>query len=71
MYVKTRTNQLKSVKVKTISQGKFLSSSILGYLVSFEDLCEEILQARLKLDEKIKEANEKFPINLEISEWMP
>ncbi|KAL4567582.1 hypothetical protein LXL04_023170 [Taraxacum kok-saghyz] len=42
-----------------------------GYLVSFEDLCEEILQARLKLDEKIKEANEKFPINLEISEWMP
>ena len=37
----------------------------------FEDLCEEILQARLKLYEKIKETNEKFPINLEISEWMP
>ncbi|KAL4566669.1 hypothetical protein LXL04_030789 [Taraxacum kok-saghyz] len=44
---------------------------VVGYLVSFEDLYEEILQARLKLDEKINETNEKFPINLEISEWMP
>ncbi|KAL4573646.1 hypothetical protein LXL04_020460 [Taraxacum kok-saghyz] len=42
-----------------------------GYLVSFEDLCEEIFQEMLKLNEKIKETNEKFPINLEISEWMP
>ncbi|KAL4563489.1 hypothetical protein LXL04_027532 [Taraxacum kok-saghyz] len=42
-----------------------------GYFVSFEDLCEKILQAMLKLDEKIKETNEKFPINLEISEWLP
>ncbi|KAL4565855.1 hypothetical protein LXL04_029961 [Taraxacum kok-saghyz] len=40
----------------------------MGYLASFEDLYEEILQARLKLDAKIKEANEKFPNNLEINE---
>ncbi|KAL4573650.1 hypothetical protein LXL04_020464 [Taraxacum kok-saghyz] len=44
------------------------SEDYLGYLASFEDLYEEILQARLKLDAKIKEANEKFPNNLEINE---
>ncbi|KAL4587066.1 hypothetical protein LXL04_011716 [Taraxacum kok-saghyz] len=36
-----------------------------GYIASFEDLYEIILQAKLKLDTKIKEANEKFPNNLE------
>ncbi|KAL4567322.1 hypothetical protein LXL04_022903 [Taraxacum kok-saghyz] len=42
-----------------------------GYLASFEDLYKEILQAMLKLDAKISEANEKFPNNLKISEWRP
>ncbi|KAL4592853.1 hypothetical protein LXL04_005860 [Taraxacum kok-saghyz] len=49
----------------------FQIQHIEGYLALFEDLCEEILQTRLKLDAKIKEANEKFPNNLEISEWRP
>ncbi|KAL4566126.1 hypothetical protein LXL04_004901 [Taraxacum kok-saghyz] len=44
---------------------------IMGYIASFEDLYEEILQARLKLDAKIKEENEKFPNNLEINKWRP
>ncbi|KAL4578388.1 hypothetical protein LXL04_014511 [Taraxacum kok-saghyz] len=60
-----------SPRMKPISKQWFPKFIREGYLVLFEDLCEEILQARLKLYEKIKETNEKFPINLEISEWMP
>ncbi|KAL4560324.1 hypothetical protein LXL04_032474 [Taraxacum kok-saghyz] len=43
------------------------SEDYLGYLASFEDLYEEILQAMLKLDAKIKYANDKFIIILIIN----
>ncbi|KAL4574970.1 hypothetical protein LXL04_021810 [Taraxacum kok-saghyz] len=66
----TRLQPLSPVSKTLDCKGKMdkYSEDYLGYLASFEDLYEEILQARLKLDAKIKEANEKFPNNLEINE---
>ncbi|KAL4574301.1 hypothetical protein LXL04_021130 [Taraxacum kok-saghyz] len=45
--------------------------SIEGYLLSIEDLYDQLLKSKLELDAKIKEATEKHPDNREISEWRP
>ncbi|KAL4574372.1 hypothetical protein LXL04_021201 [Taraxacum kok-saghyz] len=47
---------------------KFLEK-IMGYLASFEILYDIILEAKLKLDAKIKEATKKFLINPKINDW--
>ncbi|KAL4562226.1 hypothetical protein LXL04_034424 [Taraxacum kok-saghyz] len=41
------------------------------YLVSFEQLYNTIIEARLKLNAKIKEATKKFLANPEINDWRP
>ncbi|KAL4591812.1 hypothetical protein LXL04_004784 [Taraxacum kok-saghyz] len=48
-----------------------LNSLAKRYLASFEILYDTILEAMLKLDEKIKEATKKFPINPKINDWRP
>ncbi|KAL4567955.1 hypothetical protein LXL04_023552 [Taraxacum kok-saghyz] len=45
--------------------------AVQGYLLSFEELYDQIVKSRLELDAKIKEANEKFPNNMEIEQWRP
>ncbi|KAL4582570.1 hypothetical protein LXL04_007123 [Taraxacum kok-saghyz] len=59
------TKELLAQRYLVLSSLIEVEGSSLGYIASFEDLYEIILQARLKLDTKIKEANEKFPNNLE------